>query len=119
MFDYISAYKTGFYTLGPWGTSIPSQFTENDKSGLSVGLTTSNPDGTGWTVETAVGLVDTHLECDYSFRVLGGLKLKVGAGVGTAGISGFIDTEGKVTENVRGGMVLQVDLGGGIVMRLK
>lgn len=51
---------------------------------------------------------------------MGGLKLKVGGTVGTAsGINAFVDGEGKVTSNVRAGMMVQLALGGGVTMRLK
>ena len=51
---------------------------------------------------------------------MGGLKVKVGGSVGTAsGMNAFVDGEGKVTSNVRAGMMVQLALGGGITMRIK
>ena len=40
--------------------------------------------------------------------------------MGTAsGMNAFVDGEGKVTSNVRAGMMVQLALGGGITMRIK
>lgn len=51
---------------------------------------------------------------------MGGMKVKIGGSVGTAsGINGFVDGEGKVTSNVRAGILVQLALGGGVTMRLK
>lgn len=114
------AFKSGFWTLGPWGKYLPSQLARADRSALAVGLTTTARDGTGWTVETQAGIIDNHISADWSTRVMGGLKVKIGAAVGTdSGINAFVDGEGKVTSNVRAGMMVQLALGGGVTMRLK
>ncbi|EIW67351.1 hypothetical protein M231_02507 [Tremella mesenterica] len=112
-------FRSGFWTLGPWGTNLPAQLIRSDRSSLSVALTTSHRDGTGWTVESQAGLVDSHLSADWSTRVMGGLKLKIGAMLGTTGISGFVDGEGRVTETTKFGVLLQAELGGGVTMSLK
>ena len=92
----------------------------SDQSGLSIGLTTARRrDGTGWTVETQAGLSDSHLATDWSTRLLG-VKVKLGTAISGKGqLSGFVGAEGKVTTNVRGGLLVSGELGGGIVMRLK
>ena len=112
-------FKSGFWTLGPWGRDLPPQLTREDRSALSVGLTTGKRDGTGWTVETQAGLTATHITADWSTKVLGGLKVKVGGLIGTEGINAFVDGEGRVTPNIRAGMMVQLELGGGVTMSLK
>lgn len=114
------AFKSGFWTLGPWGKYLPEELRRADRSALAVGLTNSTRTGTGWTVETQAGIIDNHISADWSTRVMGGLKVKVGGTVGTAsGINAFVDGEGKVTSNVRAGAMVQLALGGGVTMRLK
>lgn len=114
------AFKSGFWTLGPWGRYLPEQLARADRSALAVALTTTTRDGSGWTFETQAGIIANHISADWSTRVIGGLKVKVGAAVGTdSGINAFVDGEGKVTTNVKAGMVVQVALGGGVTMRLK
>lgn len=116
----ISAFKSGFWTLGPWGKSLPPQLARADRSALAIGLTTTARTGTGWTVETQAGVIANHISADWSTKVLGGLKVKIGAAIGTdSGINGFVDGEGKVTKNARAGMVVAVDLAGGVTMKLK
>ncbi|KAK4687510.1 hypothetical protein P7C73_g2607, partial [Tremellales sp. Uapishka_1] len=111
-------FKSGFWSLSPWGTSLPPAL-QGEKSALSVGLTTSDPHtGKGWTVETQAGINASRVSADYSQRILG-LKMKVGGSVGTDGIQGFIDSEGKFSENIKGGMMVSAELGGGVTMRLK
>lgn len=65
-------------------------------------------------------MIANHISADWSTRVIGGLRVKVGAAVGTdSGINAFVDGEGKVTSNVRAGLMVQVALGGGVTMRIK
>jgi hypothetical protein len=114
-----SAYKSGFFAFGPWGSSLPKEIALGDQSGLSVGLTSSKRSGTGWTLETQAGLSDSHLSGDWSTGLLG-VKVKIGATASGGGdISGFVDGEGKITSNVRGGVTVSADFGGGITMRLR
>ncbi|KAK1926987.1 hypothetical protein DB88DRAFT_5933 [Papiliotrema laurentii] len=112
-------YKTGFYTLGPWGAQLPARLALADQSALSIGMTTARADASGWTAETQAGLVDSHISADWSTSLLG-LRVKVGASAGTTdGITGFVDAEGKTTQHVRTGMTLQLDLSGGVTMTLR
>ncbi|WWD18942.1 hypothetical protein CI109_103398 [Kwoniella shandongensis] len=110
------SYESGTFNIGPWGKNHPAPAT----SSLSVGLTNSKRNGTGWTVQTTAGLAASRVAADYAIKVPGGLKLKVGGEVGLgSSIAGFINAEGKVTENVRAGLILQVEVGGGIIMKVK
>lgn len=110
--------KTGFWSLGPWGASIPlASPIRREQSALAVGLTTSTPNGSGWTLETQAGIVANHISADWSTRIMG-VRVKVGAAMGTdTGINAFVDGEGKVTTNVRVGCMVQAELGGGVTMR--
>jgi len=113
-------FKSGFWTLGTWGKYLPAQLARSDRSALSVALTTTTRDGSGWTLETQAGVIANHISADWSTRVIGGLKVKVGAAIGTdTGINAFVDGEGKVTTNVRAGMIVQLAYGGGVTMRLR
>lgn len=88
-------------------------------SGLALGLTTNLPNGTGWTVETQAGIIDSHISADYSIRIAG-VKIKLGSSWGTmGGINGFLDTEGRVTKLIRMGWLVQVDLKGGVIGKLR
>lgn len=110
--------KSGFFTLGPWGSSLPLTYPlRREKSALAVGLTTAHPNGSGWTVETQAGIVANHISADWSTRLMG-IRVKLGAAMGTdSGINAFVDGEGKVTGNVRVGCMVQAELGGGVTMR--
>ncbi|KAK8854909.1 hypothetical protein IAR55_003648 [Kwoniella newhampshirensis] len=110
------SYESGTFAIGTWGKNHPAPST----SSLSVGLTNSKRNGTGWTLQTTAGLAASRVAADYSIKVPGGLKVKVGGEVGMAqSIAGFVTAEGKVTENVRAGLILQVEVGGGIIMKVK
>jgi DnaJ family protein C protein 11 len=112
------ALKTGFWSLGPWGGSLPlTHPVRRDRSALAIGLTNSRPNGSGWTVETQAGIVANHISADWSTRILG-VRVKIGAALGTdSGINAFVDGEGKVTASARVGCVVQAELGGGVTMR--
>lgn len=115
----IKGYKTGFYSIGPWGKSLNPELALADLSSFSVGLTTTRGNNSGWTVETSAGLADSHVSADWSTRILG-LKIKIGTAAAVAnGITGFVDAEAKATEHIRTGMMLQVELNGGLTMALR
>jgi DnaJ family protein C protein 11 len=61
---------------------------------------------------------DSHISGDWSTRLLG-LKLKVGATASTAQLNAFLDAEGKVTQNVRTGLNVQLEYFGGIGMSIR
>ncbi|WVQ99858.1 hypothetical protein IAU59_007001 [Kwoniella sp. CBS 9459] len=112
------AYETGTYTIGPWGQSLaPTSFAP---SSLSIGATTTQRDGSGWTVQTTAGLGASRLAADWSTKIPGGVKLKFGAEVGLlSNVAGFINAEGRLTDNVRAGLILQCEVGGGIIMKVR
>jgi len=111
----LPAYESGSYSIGPWGLSSPSQ-----PSSLSVGVTTTKRNGSGWTLQTTAGLAASRISADWSTKVPGGLKLKFGADVGIGSSpSLFINADGRLTDNVRGGILLQCEFGGGIIMKFK
>jgi DnaJ family protein C protein 11 len=65
-------------------------------------------------------MVDKHLSLDYTFKLLDGFKIKVGAAIGTiGGINGFVNTERQVTDNTRIGLGLTAALPGGLTMRIR
>ncbi|ORX38669.1 hypothetical protein BD324DRAFT_599616 [Kockovaella imperatae] len=112
-------YKSGFFNLGSWGLSLPPQLALSDRSGLSVGATTANRDGTGWTVETQAGLNDSHISADWSTRILG-VRVKLGvAGGSSDGINAFVDAESKVSNTTRVGYMVQAEFAGGITARIR
>ncbi|WVR07398.1 hypothetical protein IAU60_004439 [Kwoniella sp. DSM 27419] len=110
------AYESGSYAIGPWGANL----SDPSPSSLSVGVTTTKRDGSGWTLQTTAGLAASRLAADWSTKIPGGLKLKFGGEVGLgSSIAGFINAEGRVTENVRAGLILQCEMGGGVIMKIK
>ncbi|OCF76079.1 hypothetical protein I204_03377 [Kwoniella mangroviensis CBS 8886] len=110
------SYESGSYSLGSWGSESPLSV----PSSLSVGVTTTRRNGTGWTVQTTAGLGASRLAADWSTKIPGGLKLKFGAEVGLSSSPAlFINADGKLTDNTRGGVLLQCEIGGGIIMKLK
>ncbi|WWC63149.1 uncharacterized protein I303_105749 [Kwoniella dejecticola CBS 10117] len=110
------SYESGSYAIGPWGSESPISI----PSSLSVGVTTTRRDGAGWTVQTTAGLGASRLAADWSTKIPGGLRLKFGAEVGLGSSPTlFINADGKLTENVRGGVLLQCEVGGGVIMKFK
>ena len=119
LIPFRSAYRSGFFSLGSWGMSLPHSMAMSDRSALTVGATTANRDGTGWTVETQAGLIDTHLSADYSFRIMG-IKLKIGVATGLSDdINAFIDADAKVSNTTRVGYSVQAEFAGGLSARLR
>lgn len=115
----LTGYKPGFYTLGPWGKAIPEEVQLSEPSSLAVGVTSAAKTGTGWTVETQAGIGNSHLAADWSTLLLG-VRLRFGGHASTAqGVALFVDAGRKITEHVRGGIRLGVDIFGGITMRFR
>lgn len=112
-----TALKTGFWSLPLLDHLVHPDFPlRREKSAMSVGLTTSRRDGSGWTVETQAGLVASHLAADWSTTIWG-VRLKFGAAMGTGGTSAFVDGEGRITSNTRLACVVSLEFGGGVTMR--
>ncbi|ORY35388.1 hypothetical protein BCR39DRAFT_509235 [Naematelia encephala] len=112
-------YSTGFFSLFSWGKSLSPSIAASSQSSLSVGLTTSRRNGSGWTVETSAGLLDSGVSADWSTRLLG-ITLKLGGSFsGSDGIKAFVSGDGKVTSLVRAGITVSVELSGNIIMRLR
>ncbi|ODN92819.1 hypothetical protein L198_05615 [Cryptococcus wingfieldii CBS 7118] len=111
-------FEPGSFSLGPWGASR----TENElsPSSLSIGITNSTRSGSGWTVQTSASLASNQVSADYSIPIPGGLKMKIGAEAGLGqSVAGFVTAEGKLSENVRAGLVLQMEIAGGIILKLR
>lgn len=102
--SYIT-YKTGFYTLGPWGESFVGR--RQDQSALVLGLTsqTAASPGVGaggWTGEVEVGPGDMGCSADWSRKVLGGeVDLKIGGRLGSTELKGWVSGARKVSEHIR------------------
>lgn len=113
------ALRSGFYSIGPWGSGLAESLGRTDKPALSLGLTSQGHSGTGWTVETSAGQ-DKNVSLDYTAKLLD-YRVKVGAALGTSGgINGFLNAERQVTENLRLGLGLTaVFPQGGITMRFR
>ncbi|WRT68254.1 uncharacterized protein IL334_005230 [Kwoniella shivajii] len=110
------SYESGSYAIGPWGAQTPLSI----PSSLSVGITNTKRDGSGWTIQTTAGLASSRIATDWSTKIPGGVKLKFGVEAGlNSSPALFINAEGKLTENVRGGIILQCEIGGGIIMKFK
>lgn len=113
-----AVFEPGSFSIGPWGRNRPES--QLSPSSLSVGLTNAKRNGSGWTVQTTAGLANNQITADWSTPIPGGLKMKFGAELGLGqSIAGFITAEGKVTDNVKAGLILQMEIGGGIIMKVK
>ncbi|KAL1408743.1 hypothetical protein Q8F55_005556 [Vanrija albida] len=112
-------YKTGFWSLGPWGAAMPDEMRHADESALSIGLTNATVSGTGWTAEaqTGMSLADNYLSADWSTHALG-LTLKAGVGLELQGGHVFADATAHVTEHTYAGATFQVFLHGGFQVNL-
>jgi len=115
-----TAVRSGFWTLGPWGRGLAETLGRSDRAAVSVGLTNQGHTGSGWTIETTGGVADRHISLDYTFKVLDGFKVKVGAAIGTmGGINGFMNTERQITDSTRLGLGVTAALPGGITLRIR
>ncbi|OXC69014.1 hypothetical protein AYX13_02303 [Cryptococcus neoformans] len=111
-------YEPGSFSIGPWGRNRPES--QLNPSSLSIGLTNAKRNGSGWTVQTTAGLANNQITADWSTPIPGGLKMKFGAEIGLdQSMAGFITAEGKVTDNVKAGLILQMEIGGGIILKVK
>ncbi len=112
--------KSGFWELGPWGKGLRDTLGRHDHPALSLGLTTVNHTGSGFTMETSSSLSDRHASLDYSMRVLGGLKVKVGGSFGSStGGNAFVECERQVTEVLKMGMGLTATYPGGLTGKIR
>lgn len=87
-------------------------------SSMAVGITSASHNGDGWTTELRTGFADNGLSGDWTTHAWG-LRLKTGLSWSLMGSpAAFADVSGRVTENTRAGALLEVNLGGGIQLRL-
>lgn len=116
-----TSFKSGTYTLGPWGKNLAGvAFLRRDRPNVAVGVTSQSGDGKGWTVQTSVGEADQSLSLDWGTKVLGGVKVRVGLNLGTgSGLSAFTNGERRVTENTRLGLGVTCGLPGGVTFRIR
>lgn len=107
--------RTGVWAIGPWGAeqyaaqAVPS-------STVSLGLNHAN----GWSVELTSAVVGQQVSATYSRTVLGGVKLATGGVVSSQGaVSVFVAGDRRLTENVRGGMTLDLGVSGTMTVKLR
>ncbi|WFD45364.1 hypothetical protein MPSI1_004046 [Malassezia psittaci] len=97
-----SSYKTGAYTIGPWGANQNGDAIAQDTGALIVGVTKQEPLMPGWTFQTTLSEMDLSVGYDWSMRVLGGILIRSGIVLGTgSGFSLFTNGERRLTENIR------------------
>ncbi|WVN90172.1 uncharacterized protein L203_105408 [Cryptococcus depauperatus CBS 7841] len=112
------SYEPGSFSIGPWGANLSES--QRTPSSLSVGLTNSQRSGVGWTVQTTAGQATSQFTADYAMPIPGGLKMKVGVEASlTQSVAGFVAIEGRMTTNVKAGVILQAEFGGGIILKFK
>lgn len=105
-----SSYKTGAYTIGPWGAGRGGEAVLQDTGALIVGVTKQEPNQPGWTFQTTLSEVDLSVGYDWSMRILGGILIRSGIVLGTGtGFSVFTNGERRVTENIH--VMLGMDCG--------
>lgn len=105
-----SSYKTGAYTIGPWGAGKNGDALMEDTGALIVGVTKQDPNAPGWTFQTTLSEMDLSVGYDWSMRVLGGIMIRSGIVLGMgSGFSVFTNGERRVTENIR--VMLGMDCG--------
>lgn len=118
-----TAFRSGTYTLGPWGKSVAnSGLLRMDPPSVTVGLTSSNSAGSGWTVQTSIGLADLSINVDRGIAAkwLGGAKLKAGVSLGTgSGVSVSVNGDRSVSDSTRLGFGVTAGLPGGVSLRLR
>lgn len=113
------AVRSGFWKLGPWGRGLAATLGRNDQPALTVGLTSQDEHGTGWTVETTGGALDRHISLDYSIKVLDGVKVKIGGSLATNAVSTFVNAERQLTDMMRFGLGVTASLPGGVSMKIR
>ncbi|KDN39079.1 hypothetical protein K437DRAFT_259186 [Tilletiaria anomala UBC 951] len=118
-----TTFRTGSYQLGAWGNpeSLSSmQLMRREPAGVSIGVTSQSGESRSWTVQSTLSTVDTSLSFDWGTKVLGGVKLRLGASLGTSsGLSLNVNCDRRVTETVRLGLGLTTGLPGGVTLRIK
>ncbi|CAO1618942.1 unnamed protein product [Parajaminaea phylloscopi] len=118
-----TAFRSGAYTLGPWGKSVAEAGAlAMDPPSVTVGLTSSDNAGAGWTAQTSIGLADLSINVDRGIvaKWLGGAKLKAGISLGSAsGVSVFANGDRSVSESTNVGFGVTAGLPGGVSVRLR
>ncbi len=115
--------KTGTYQLGPWGDPKnlpPMAMMRREPAVFSVGLTSQQAEGRGWTTQASLSDVDQSLTFDYALKVLGGVKLRLGLNLGTgSGITLNANGDRRLTETVRVGLGVSGGWPSGVTMRFR
>ncbi|KAJ3414219.1 hypothetical protein HDV05_006836 [Chytridiales sp. JEL 0842] len=108
-------YRTGDFTLGPWGDPEDVR----DRSACALGLVTRG-ESSQWSVELSLGESASSLGIGY-FRLIGwGIRARAGVNIATGtGVGVSLAVDRKVSKHSRIGMGVESSMLGGVSLRLR
>ncbi|KAI8804954.1 hypothetical protein BJ742DRAFT_856333 [Cladochytrium replicatum] len=111
-------YRTGEYSLGPWGASEQA----NESSACSIGLVRRNPESSQqMSLEVQAGLEESHIQVSF-FRPFakGRVRGRVSVGLSTgSGVTGAVAVDRRVSKHIRVGVGVDCGTVGGVTLKLR
>ncbi|CAG8463900.1 2826_t:CDS:10 [Paraglomus occultum] len=112
-------YKTGAWSLGPWGRYNDSMFARREKSAVAIGLSRGG-EKSALGLELQTGIIQSHISANYTRSIFSDYQLRTSIILSTvAGLTAMIAGDRKITANTKAGISIEFGYPNGIMYRLR
>ncbi|CAG8588809.1 7182_t:CDS:2, partial [Paraglomus brasilianum] len=112
-------YKTGAWSLGPWGRYDDSIIARREKSAVAIGLSRGS-EKSALGLELQTGIVQSHISANYTRSIFSDYHLRTSIILSTvAGLTATIAGDRKITANTKAGISIEFGYPNGIMYRLR
>ncbi|KAG9303454.1 hypothetical protein G9A89_013781 [Geosiphon pyriformis] len=112
-------YKTGAWTLGPWGKDESSLFARREKSAIAVGLS-GGYNKSGYSFELQTGIIQSHISASYNRKLANDYQIRGSTTLSTTnGLIVSIGGDHKVTTNSRVAIYLDFGFPTGLTFKFR
>ncbi|CAG8442147.1 2692_t:CDS:10 [Ambispora gerdemannii] len=112
-------YKTGAWTLGPWGKGDTSPFRRREKSAVAIGIN-NGQDKSGYSLELQAGIVQSHISMSFNRKFAEDYNIRGSTTISTAsGLTVSIGGDHKVSANSRVAMFMEFGIPSGITLKIR
>ncbi|CAG8737470.1 10509_t:CDS:2, partial [Ambispora leptoticha] len=112
-------YKTGSWSLGPWGKDDTSLFRRREKSAVAIGIN-SGRDKSGYSIELQTGIIQSHISASFNRKVAEGYNIRGSASISTvSGLTASIGGDHNVSTNSRVAMSMEFGIPSGVTLKIR
>ncbi|ORY02431.1 DnaJ-domain-containing protein [Basidiobolus meristosporus CBS 931.73] len=111
------AFKSGQYSLGPWGRQI-DQMMRREYSSFAIGLA-NRAEKSEYNTELQMGLSDSHLTFDYTYTLNPSSKLNAALVLSTGGLNVVVGGDSEVHPQHKVGFSVESGIPSGVTLKLR